>query len=118
MSSKLTRDAYEKLLTENILWLKSQAPEDSLERRHIELVLQHSLLVEYDITPELQDALRLRAQRDEAVEALRELQWSEHTFKGEMKCRFCGEITEWEKDREAHNCPNFPGVKAPQGIIQ
>lgn len=115
---KLTREAYEKMLRENVLWLRSTAP-DTLERRHIEMAMQHSLMVEYDVTPELRNAMLLRAQRDEAVEALKEHQWERTLYHSEEKCRFCGHLTEWEREREAHDgrCPNFPGIRDPDNAL-
>lgn len=72
MVMKLTRDAYNEMLTQNIMWLRSVAP-DTLERRHIELVMLHSLKVEYDIPPDLEKA----AQEIEALKAKVESQRQE-----------------------------------------
>jgi hypothetical protein len=45
VSSRLTRQAYQKLVDEDLAWLKRQPP--SLERDHIECILNSSVFYEY-----------------------------------------------------------------------
>ena len=45
MTKRLTRSAYEKLISENLKWLNDQP--NSLEKRHIELIVKRSADHEY-----------------------------------------------------------------------
>lgn len=59
MSSKLTRDAYNKLIDEDLAWLRQQP--DTLENSHIQMIVAASPVHEYDcyLTREQVDEIRM-----------------------------------------------------------
>jgi len=52
---KLTRDAYEELIAEDLAWLEKQPR--TLERDHVMLIVKRSASVEYDLVDALDDVL-------------------------------------------------------------